>query len=272
MLTSMLTPTATPTETPTPALLVAAARRTLGSGRSPRHATCLQLAAEVLAVARGLKPALLYDLGHAGPGALRSFLLELHGLGLLPAGLHVLAVGEHSLVLSPERARRHLRHVLAGAVAFVDVSGSRPELCSPRRPELAALVAALALHLRALPRAPAPEPAVTCSSLPPADWNLCTLFGILLGYPAPYTFRPGPRADNCLALTPLRVFAVHAPWLPARPPVLLCSFSVPESLLPAVRGVLDSWEADLRTRWRTQSDFGDLSITSEVVTLPAVAL
>ncbi|XP_055981572.1 UPF0739 protein C1orf74 homolog [Sorex fumeus] len=266
-----------PARAPSAPELVAAARRSLGPGRrrgrGPPRAACLHLAAEVLAVARGLKPALLYDGGGAGEAELRGYLEALRGLGLPTQRLHVLDLGEHRLVLSPERARQHLELVRAGGVAFVDVSGAQPHaaLCSlDQRPDLRALLAELGAHLRGL------RPGVSGSRLRPADWSLCALFGVLLGYPAAYTFRPGQgpaeAEPGCLALVPLRVFSARLRWPPAGLELLLCSFSVPERLVPALGGALGSWERELRARWRAQSDFADLSISSEVVTLPAVAL
>lgn len=80
----------------------------------------------MLAVARGLKPAVLYDCSSAGGLALQSYLKELQGVGFLTPGLHVLEVGENYLIVSPERACQHLEQVLLGTVAFVDVSCSQP--------------------------------------------------------------------------------------------------------------------------------------------------
>ncbi|KAG8504401.1 UPF0739 protein C1orf74 [Galemys pyrenaicus] len=258
-----------------PQPLVAAAQRTLrvGKGRGPPRDVCLQLAGQVLAVARGLKPALLYDCNCAGPSQLQSYLAELRGLGFLAQRLHVLEVGEHSLIVSPEFACRHLERVLLGPMALVDVSSPQPcpSICSlDQHQDLKALVAESVRHLQGLQSDQ--SPAASRSTLRSSDCNLCTLFGILLGYPVPYTFQGNQGDGNCLALTPLRVFTAQVSWLLCSLPILLCSFSVPESSFPALRDRLSAWEKDLRTRCGTQSDFANLSICSEVVTLPTVAL
>ncbi|XP_075385985.1 UPF0739 protein C1orf74 homolog [Tenrec ecaudatus] len=260
---------------PSPQLLVAAAQQTLGMGRrrSPPRATCLHLAAEVLAVARGLKPALLYDCNCAGPSQIQSYLEELQSLGFLTLGLHILELGENSLIISPEHACQHLEEVLRGPRTFVDVSSTQPHpvLCSlDQLPDLKGLVAEIIKHLQGLRRNL--TPAVSCSRLQSTGWNLCTVFGILLGYPVPYTFHLNQGDDNCLALTPLRVFTARVTWLLGQPPVRLYSFSVPESLFLALRDIVNTWKEDLTIRCQTQSDFADLSISSEIVTLPAVAL
>lgn len=264
-----------PMSTPSPQVLVAAAQQTLGMGkrRGPTRAACLHLAGEVLAVARGLKPALLYDCNCAGTSELQSYLEKLQGLGFLTRGLHILEIGENRLIVSPEHVCQHLERVLLGAIAFVDVSSSQPHpsVCSlDQLQDLKAITVEIMTHLRGVQRDPSLE--VSCSRLYSSDWNLCAVFGILLGYPVPYTFRLNQGDDNCLAQTPLRVFTARISWLFGRSPVLLYSFSVPDSLFPALREILNTWEKDLRTRCRTQNDFADLSISSEIVTLPAVAL
>lgn len=264
-----------PMSAPSPQQLVAAAQQTLGMGKKrglPR-AVCLHLSGEVLAVARGLKPALLYDCNCAGSSELQSFLEELQGLGFLTQGLHILEIGENCLIVSPEHACQHLERVLLGSIAFVDVSSSLPHPCVrslDQLQDLKSLIAEIITHLQGMQRDL--SMAVSCSRLCSSDWNLCTVFGILLGYPVPYTFHLNQGDDNCLALTPLRVFTARISWLLGQPPVLFYSFSVPESLFPALVDILNTWEKDLRTRCRTQNDFTDLSISSEIVTLPAVAL
>lgn len=261
--------------TPSPQLLVAAARQTLGTRKrkGPPRAVCLHLAGEVLAVARGLKPAVLYDCNSAGVLALQSYLEELQRLGFLTLGLHILEIGENNLIVSPEHACQHLEQVLLGTTAVVDVSCSQPHpsVCSlDQLQDLKSLIAEIITHFQGLQKHV--SLGVSSSKLPSSSWNLCTVLGILLGYPVSYTFHPDYGDGNCLAMTPLRVFTVQISWLPAQPPLLLYSFSVPESLFPALRNFLSTWEKELRTRFRTQNDFGDLSISSEIVTLPAVAL
>lgn len=261
--------------TPSPQLLVAAAQQTLGMGKrwSPPRSICLHLAGEVLAVARGLKPALLYDHNCAGVSELQRYLKELQELGFLTLRLHILEIGENNLIVSPGHVCQHLEQVLLGAVAFIDVSSSQPHpsICSlDQLQDLKVFMVEMIAHLQGLQRDL--SLAVSHSKLHSSDWNLCTVFGLLLGYPVSYTFQLNQGDDNCLALTPLRVFTARISWLLGQPPVLLYSFSVPESLFPALRDIVDNWKKDLRTWFRSQNDFTDLSISSEIITLPAVAL
>ncbi|KFV95865.1 PREDICTED: UPF0739 protein C1orf74 homolog, partial [Eurypyga helias] len=115
---------------------------------------------------------------------------------------------------------------------------------------------------------------VSSSVVVPTGWNLCTIVGVLLGYPAAYTFSMEEGAENCLALMPLRVFTVQAscPRIRDGLRVQIYSFSIPESLCAELKEVLDAWCGDLKEAFGAQSDFVDLRISSEVVSLPAVAL
>ncbi|XP_054659866.1 UPF0739 protein C1orf74 homolog [Grus americana] len=258
--------------------LVAAAREELGAGRRWRlpAGRALQLAGEVLAVAVGLKPALLYDCSAAGPAELRQYLARLREAGLTPRRLHLLGMEGSALLLHPGLAQRRLAAVLrAHPAPFMDVSAGQryPALCGPVEAEaIRNHLAALLAHLGAV-EATATGP-VSSSEVVPAGWNLCTIVGVLLGYPAAYTFAMEEGAENCLALTPLRVFTVQAscPRIRDGLMVQIYSFSIPESLCAELKEVLDAWCDELKEAFTAQSDFVDLRISSEVVSLPAVAL
>ncbi|XP_005230422.3 UPF0739 protein C1orf74 homolog [Falco peregrinus] len=258
--------------------LVAAAREELGAGARRRlpAGRALQLAGEVLAVAAGLKPALLYDCGAAGPAELRRYLARLREAGLAPGRLHLLGAEGAALVLHPGLARRRLAAVLRARPApFMDVSAGRrcPALCGPAEAEaIRGHLATLLAHLGAAEAASAGP--VSSSEVVPAGWNLCTIVGVLLGYPAAYAFSMEEDTENCLALTPLRVFTVQAscPRIRDGLRVQIYSFSIPESLCMELKEVLDAWCDELKEAFRAQSDFVGLCISSEVVSLPAVAL
>uniref|UniRef100_A0A8B9UVU4 Chromosome 1 open reading frame 74 n=1 Tax=Anas zonorhyncha TaxID=75864 RepID=A0A8B9UVU4_9AVES len=261
--------------------LVAAAREALGAGSGRRRrrlpaSRALHLAGEVLAVAAGLKPALLYDCGAEGPAELRRYLERLREAGLAPHRLHLLAAGGSALLLHPGGARRRLEAALrARPGPFVDVAAARgsPQLCGPAQAQaIRGHLAALLAHLVAAEEASSGP--ISCSEVVATGWNLCTVFGVLLGYPAAYHFPVEEGGENCLALRPLRVFTVRArcPRIQDGLGVQIYSFSIPESLHEELREVLDAWCDDLRDSFRAQSDFVDLCISSEVVSLPAVAL
>ncbi|XP_036612847.1 UPF0739 protein C1orf74 homolog [Trichosurus vulpecula] len=260
-----------------PQALVAVAQKTLGVGkrRGPPRAVCLHLAGEVRAVARGLKPAVLYDCNAAGADQVQRYVGELQRLGLLPQALHILELGENILIVSPGQVCQHIQQVLCSPVTFVDISSfrSHPTLCLlGELGDLKDHLAEIMTHLQSL-EGNCLLP-VSRSEFSSAGWNLCTVFGILLGYPVPYFFHPSQGDSNCLALIPLRVFTARTSccWLTGLPQIQLYSFSVPESLYPALKNILDMWEEDLRARCGAQGDFADITISTEVVTLPSVVL
>ncbi|NWS77072.1 CA074 protein, partial [Crotophaga sulcirostris] len=269
---------------PVPQLAVRAAREELCPGRRCRFRAgrALQLAGEALAVAAGLKPALLFDGGAAGPAELRRYLSRLRAAGLARGPLHVLGMAGAALVLHPGLAQRSLEAALRARPApFMDVSAGRqrPALCGQAEAEtIRGHLAALLGHLRdteTTSSTPASSNSVSCSEVVPVGWNLCTIVGVLLGYPAAYTFATEEDSgENCLALTPLRVFTVQAacPRIKDGLVVQIYSFSIPESLCAELKEVLDAWCEELKEAFRVQSDFVDLCISSEVVSLPAVAL
>ncbi|XP_009460731.1 PREDICTED: UPF0739 protein C1orf74 homolog, partial [Nipponia nippon] len=158
---------------------------------------------------------------------------------------------------------------------FMDVSAGRrsPGLCGPAEAEaIRDHLAALLAHLRAA-EATATGP-VSSSEVVPAGWNLCTIVGVLLGYPVAYAFSVEESTENCLALAPLRVFTVQAscPRIKNGLRVQIYSFSIPESLCAELKEVLDAWCDELKEAFSVQNDFVDLCILSKVVSLPAVAL
>ncbi|NXP48500.1 CA074 protein, partial [Heliornis fulica] len=214
--------------------------------------------------------------GAAGLAELRRYLARLREAGLAPRRLHLLDAGGSALLLHPGLARQRLAAALrTHPPPFVDVSARRrcPALCGPVETEtIRGHLAALLAHLEAA-EATATD-SVSSSEVVPTGWNLCTVVGVLLGYPAAYAFAMEEGTENCLALTPLRVFAVQAscPRIRDGLVVQIYSFSIPESLCTELKEVLDAWCDELKEAFRAQSDFVDLRISSEVVSLPAVAL
>ncbi|XP_001373783.1 UPF0739 protein C1orf74 homolog [Monodelphis domestica] len=260
-----------------PQVLVAVAQKILGVGkrRSPPQPVCLHLVGEVRAVARGLKPAVLYDCNAAGVDQVQRYVGELQRLGLLPQALHILELGENILIVNPRQVCQQIQQVLLNSMNFVDISSFRsyPALCPlDELGDLKDHLAEIMTHLQRLEKNPLLP--VSHSELSSVGWNLCTVFGILLGYPVPYFFYPDQGDSNCLSLIPLRVFTIRTSccWLTGLPQILLYSFSVPESLYPALKDLLDMWGEDLRARFGAQGDFTELTISSEVVTLPSVVL
>ncbi|XP_006035896.1 UPF0739 protein C1orf74 homolog [Alligator sinensis] len=261
-----------------PQLLIAAAQQNLRRGKKKglSPAGCLHLAGEILAVASGLKPAFLYDYNAVGVEQVQNYLRQIQDMGLTRHPLHLLSIADNILILNLEKTVLHLESLLLmNKVLLIDVSASRkcPQPCEPEHVDsLKGHISDLLAHVKAAERV-ASQP-VSTSQIFSADWNLCTMFGVLLGYPAFYVFNAEKGFENCLSLTPLRVFTVQAscPQISKDLRVRIYSFSVPENLYPAMKEELDLWCGHMKDLFSSQSDFVNVFVSTEVVSLAAVAL
>ncbi|XP_066482103.1 UPF0739 protein C1orf74 homolog [Tiliqua scincoides] len=259
-------------------LLLAAAQHhiKLGKRKGLPSSTSLRLAGEILAVADGLKPAFLYDYNSAGITQILSYVQELQTIGQLECRLHVLSIADNVLIINVDMMLEWLEMLLLqNSVPFVDISACRtcPGIC-----DLEVVVAIkghiseILNHIKAV--AAGASRLLSSSEVFAPEWNLCTLFGVLLGYPASYSFPAQKSFDNCLPMVPLRVFTIEATFSRINDNfrVPFYSFSIPESLYPAMKIGLDAWYENLKGAFRAQKDFTDLCIKHEVITLTAVAL
>ncbi|XP_033008823.1 UPF0739 protein C1orf74 homolog [Lacerta agilis] len=263
---------------PFPQLLIAAARQHLRIGKKKvlSRSASLNLAGEILAVAAGLKPAFLYDYNSAGTSQILSYVQQLQTINPLGCQLHILSIAENVLIVNLGLMLRWLETILLkDNIPFVDVSASRtcPSLCDLEDVGLIkGHLSEILNHIKA--QAADTSQMLSSSAVFCSKWNLCTLFGVLLGYPAAYSFPVQKSFDNCLSLTPLRVFTVQATFCRISNDfrVRFYSFSIPELLYPVMKMGLDVWCENLKDAFKAQKDFADLCITNEVVALAAVAL
>ncbi|XP_029429933.1 UPF0739 protein C1orf74 homolog [Rhinatrema bivittatum] len=256
-------------------MLVSIARRCLGTGkkRGFSQAASLDLAAQLLAVDCGLRPAFLYDYSTAEVAQVRKYVEAVQATGLTQCPMHLLAIAGNILILNAERAAARLEALLGGDIFIIDVSAWRscPTVCDPGIvDQIKAYIRGILNHLKALEIDSAET--VSLSEMCSPDWNLCTVFGILLGYPASYWFSTERGFENCLPLVPLRVFSVEASWPAISSRFRLYSFSVPEALCFPLEEHLDAWSENLKRALKGQTNFQDLSVTTETVSLAAVAL
>lgn len=260
-------------------LLIAAAQRHLGTGKKKNYfppSISLNLATEILAVDCGLKPAFLYDHSTAGIVPLRNFLQELQLIGWIKHHVHLLDIVDNIIVVNLENAVLNLESALhRNAVAFVDASTGQtsPTVCEPcHSEEIKEHVFELLSHLTLFRNG---EPGtVSVGAINCQEWNLCTIFGVLLGYPASYWFDTRKGFENCLALTPLRVFSADVSCLKISDSMRfqVYSFSVPEELHHCLREYLISWNENLKNAFSKQNCFANLSVSSRLTVLTAVAL
>nr|XP_033773614.1 UPF0739 protein C1orf74 homolog [Geotrypetes seraphini]XP_033773615.1 UPF0739 protein C1orf74 homolog [Geotrypetes seraphini]XP_033773616.1 UPF0739 protein C1orf74 homolog [Geotrypetes seraphini] len=264
--------------TPFSEVLASVAQRCLRIGKNKGFslASSLDLAAQVLAVDCGLRPGFLYDYNAAGVGPIRSYMEAVQTAGLTRCHWHLLVLAGNILILNAERATAYLEAVLRENMFIVDVSAARscPGMCDPQiLDHIKRHIIDLLNHLKTIEK-DSPE-MISVSELSSVDWNLCTVFGMLLGFPASYWFSTDKGFENCLSLTPLRVFSVQAscPEISGSSRRFqLYSFSVPEALCVLMKEHLDAWSESLKHILEGQTSFQDLSIATETVSLAAVAL
>ena len=96
-----------------------------------------------------------------------------------------------------------------------------------------------------------------------SSWNICTIFGFLLGFPVVYYFDI-KNANNCLNNQDLIVYKVGVNNFS---PI---SFSIPRILEPECKDVLDSWVQDMKVK--ISSINPSINISHTCVNLPVVSL
>ncbi|KAM4740557.1 UPF0739 protein C1orf74 homolog [Anableps anableps] len=258
-------------------LFVSAARSSLRSARKCLSVTrSLDLAAQVLTVDLGLKPALLYDSNAACAEQLQQYLSSLRSLQLISESLLTLDLNGNSLIVNADTLRFNLEKMLhdAGpAIINVSVSLEKPTIADAQRGQLKGVMADLLVLLEEFQRHDEADKPLYVGEKS-EDWNLCTMFGLLLGYPVTYWFDQARSFENCLSMTPLVVVAASASWQTDGITHRFClySFSVPAALQEETQSELENWRFRLQERFEQQSIMKDLSISQSTVTLPSVCL
>lgn len=263
---------------PTQELFVAAARNCLSAGRKSLSASqSLDLAAQVLAVDLGLKPALLYDSNSANAGQVQQYLSSLQSSQLLSKSLLTLDLNGNTLIVNPAAARLSVEQLIHHRnVAVIDICHSREKstIIDPIRTELKSMAQGLLLLLKELEHMGEKGEIPHYIGEKSEEWNLCTVFGLLLGYPVTYWFDQTKSFENCLSMTPLIVTKASATWQADMVSHRCCvfSFSVPAVLLDDVLPQLENWKLCLHKKFQQQNILKYLTVCQSTVTLPSVCL
>ncbi|KAM3621741.1 uncharacterized protein V6R79_015376 [Siganus canaliculatus] len=258
-------------------LFIAAARKYLSTGRKSFSVhQSLDLAVQVSAVDLGLKAALLYDTNSASADQVQQYLRSLQSSQLVSKSLLTLNVGGNTLIMNPALVRSIVEQLLPeGKVSVIDVCHllEKPVTTDPLRRELGNMTDGFLLLLRELEKTEEAEKPYDVGEIS-EEWNLCTLFGLLLGYPVVYWFDQSKSFENCLSMTPLVVTTASATWQveTTAHTCLLYSFSVPAALLQETQSNLEDWKLRLQERFQKQNVLKDLSVCRSTVTLPSVCL
>ncbi|XP_029007732.1 UPF0739 protein C1orf74 homolog [Betta splendens] len=259
-------------------LFVSTAHKCLSVGRkSPPVSQGVDLAVQVLAVDLGLKPALLYDSNGASSEQVHHYLSSLQSYQLVSKSLLTLDLNGNTLIFNPGTVVSNLERVLCdNSVAVVDVCHSleKPVITEQLTAELRSITEDLLLLLKG-----SENLRETCSKPLSAgekcdQWNLCTVFGLLLGFPVTYWFDQNKSFENCLSMTPLVVTTAAATWQPDVTSHRCClySFSIPEVLREQTHSTLEHWRLCLQDKFHQQNVLKDLTVGQTAVTLPSVCL
>ncbi|XP_067913367.1 UPF0739 protein C1orf74 homolog [Heterodontus francisci] len=262
--------------------LIFAAQKTLRIKQRKKlsESRCLNLSAEILAVDSELKPTFLFDYSLAKAEQIQEYVQEIQKIGLLSQDLHILSIEDNVLIINLNKTIRHLERALQeNGVPVIDVSVHR---ASPRLAEacvtkqVKAHLDLILKHLKSqvVQRGRSESGLVSASEIFSSDWNLCTLFGFLLGFPVSYWFDFNKSFENCLSMTELRVFSVSVfcPRIAKNLKHQMYSFSVPEILYLDLQSTIETWNRDLQSDFSKQSNFSELRISTEITCQPAITL
>ncbi|KAM9859657.1 UPF0739 protein C1orf74 homolog [Aulostomus maculatus] len=258
-------------------LCVTVARKCLSVGRkSLSAAQCLDLAAQVSAVDLDVKPALLYDSNGASAEQVQLYLSSLQSSRFLSKSLLTLALNGNVLVVNPVSVKSNLERLLHDSgVVVIDVCHllEKPVIVDPLRGDLKNIAQHLLLLLREFEEQKEAEKPLYVPEKSD-EWNLCTVFGLLLGYPVTYWFDQTKSFENCLCMTPLMVTTVSATWRAEAGGHRCClySFSIPAVLQRETQSNLENWNLRLQEKFQQQSVLTDLTVCRSMVTLPSVCL
>uniref|UniRef100_A0A667XA13 Zgc:112163 n=1 Tax=Myripristis murdjan TaxID=586833 RepID=A0A667XA13_9TELE len=258
-------------------LFVAAARKCLSVGRKYLSIPLsLDVAVQVLAVDLGLKPALLYDINSSSAEQVQQYLITLQSAQLVSRSLVTLVVSGNIFIVNLAMVKANLEQLLdRSSVAVIDVCHSleKPSITDALSGDLKSMTQDLLAILSGFAQLSEVEKPLYIGEQS-EKWNLCTLFGILLGYPVTYWFDQNKSFENCLAMTPLTVTTASVTWQAGSEGHRCClySFSVPAALHEATQSALEEWTVSLQERFQQQTVLKDLSVCKSVVTLPSVCL
>ncbi|XP_053354921.1 UPF0739 protein C1orf74 homolog [Clarias gariepinus] len=259
-------------------IFISIAQRFLCCGKKKRqipHSSCLDIAAQLIAVDLGLKPAVLYDLNGAHADQIQRYVISLQEAGVLTTTLQIFSISGSCLIVNSNLLKEHLNEVLNKNSILVDVRSWKEQPSLIAMDDSTKSMIKNMLDFLTDGKDQSASVSVVGEELMLSErWNLCTLFGILLGYPASYWFDQEQSFENCLSMTPLVVTKVWVCWSvrDIKHSSCLYSFSVPEVLWAEVDTCIKNWVECLKSRFHKQTVLTELSISKETVVLPAVAL
>lgn len=239
--------------------------------------SCLDLIAQCVATDLGLKPAVLYDVNGASAEQVYHYLKALQEGGFVSLALRTVTLGGNIFIVNLNQIILHLeRLLLTGSVVVIDVCPSRAE---PAAFDIGwggteDMIKAVLSYFTKKSVNQDGKTMIEIGEDLVENWNLCTLFGVLLGYPATYWFDQNKSFENCLSLQPLVVTKVSLIWQTGHGSHQFClfSFSIPEALWTQAEATYENWTENLQQQLERQTAFTELKISKTNITLPAVTL
>lgn len=237
--------------------------------------TCLNLTVQILAVDLGVKYAVLYDCNAASPEQIQLFLKSLQELGIVKNTLRVLSIDDNTIIFNHTAMESYLNELLQNKqrVFLIDVSPciKQPVLTNfeERTEDMIKSLSGFIINEMG-----ESSLVIVVNNEMYNEWNLCTLFGILLGYPATYWFDQTKGFENCLSMIPLAACTVRVKWQINDIDHCSClySFSIPDELWGELQTHMQQWTESLRERFNKQTILSDFCFTRDIITLPAVTL
>lgn len=256
---------------------IAASRKCLSTGRkSLADSQSLDLAVQVSAIDLGIKPALLYDSNSASADQVQLYLSYLQSAQLVSKTLLILDLNGNTLIVNPVSVRSNVEKMLYDShVTVIDVCHQleKPAIIDPTSSEVRRVIHDLLPFLKGLEQ-PSQAEKLHFFGEKSMEWNMCTVFGLLLGYPVTYWFDQTKSFENCLSMTPLVVTTASATLQGDYTGHRCClySFSVPGVVFKETQPILENWKLCLQKKFNQQSILKDLKVCQSTVTLPSVCL
>lgn len=178
--------------------------------------------------------------------------------------IRVLKINDHRIVCNVDNCMLRLQSVIDGdsatCLSFINISKNDiPSILSGEHLDKTIIEACRCIRNSLTYSKPIDE--VTLVTVNIEQVNLCTIFGILLGYPVTYYFDDIEKGSNCLSMTPLVIVKIHD----VSSQMEIFSFSYPQCLQHNLKSVVNDWISRCTTN-------KSIFIKYEIVTLPFVAL
>lgn len=181
-----------------------------------------------------------------------------------PPEICVLKINDHAIVCNVGNCLARLKSVVQvdseTCPSIINISGNSEPSILPRQHLVEAIIEACQ-HITDSLTYPKHLNEIRLITVNMEQVNLCTIFGIVLGYPVIYYFDDNEKGSNCLSMTPLVVVKIHD----VSSQIEIFSFSYPQCLCHDLKLVVQDWVS------RCTKD-KSVFVKNEIVTLPCITL